>query len=105
MNQTTLLFLRSYLSKDRFTDALRWVKAQENRIYLPDIKLWCLDIQTTPADALFEEHLDDIRATGWSIVGSTLWDTSLPLRGNEIALQAIAELAVETVNRHRRNQK
>jgi hypothetical protein len=105
--QTTLVFLKSFLSRDKFADALAWVKAQDNRLYLPDEKLWVLDIQTTPSDPAFEDELDAVRDQGWTIVGSTLWDPSLPLRGNEVALSNLAELAVEASNRapHNRNPR
>lgn len=106
MIQTTLVFLKSFLSRDRFADALEWVKAQERRLYLPDEKLWVLDLQTSPSDPGFETSLDEVRDSGWTIVGSTLWDASLPLRGNEKALASLAELAVENQNRNNhRNPK
>lgn len=92
---TTLLFLRSFLSRDRFDAALAWVKAQDNRLYLPDEKLWVLDLDTNPDDPAFEDALDSVREEGWTIVGSTLWDPSLPLRENAVALRSLAELAIE----------
>lgn len=98
---TTLVFLRSFLSRDRFETALAWVKAQPNRLYLPDDKLWVLDLETNPDDPAFEDALDDVRSEGWTIVGSTLWDPSLPLRDNAVALRSLAELAVETQTRQR----
>lgn len=101
MTQTTLVFLKSFLSRGRFIEALDWVKAQERRLYLPDEKLWVLDLMTSPSDPAFEDALDRVRDCGWTIVGSTLWDASLPLRGNEKALASLAELAVEAQNRNR----
>ncbi|MEQ1761594.1 MAG: hypothetical protein ABL984_00480 [Pyrinomonadaceae bacterium] len=106
MTQTTLVFLKSFLSRDRFADALDWVKARERRIYLPDDKLWVLDLETDPTDPGFENALEEVRESGWTIVASTLWDASLPLRGNEKALSALSELAVEHQNRNiKRNPK
>jgi hypothetical protein len=106
MIQTTLVFLKSFLSRDRFADALDWVKSQEQRLYLPDKKLWVLDLQTSPSDPALENALEEVRDAGWTIVGSTLWDASLPLRGNEKALSSLAELAVVFgQNRNNRNLK
>jgi len=93
---TTLLFLKSFLSRDRFEDALAWVKAQDNRLYLPEEKLWVLDLDTNPDDPSFEDELDSVREEGWTIVGSTLWDPSLPLRDHAVALASLADLAVES---------
>lgn len=106
MIQTTLVFLKSFLSRDRFAEALEWVKAKDRRIYLPDEKLWVLDLETTPSDPCFEFALAEVRDAGWTIVGSTFWDASLPLRGNEAALASLSELSVESKNRNNhRNPK
>lgn len=96
---TTLVFLKSYLSRNAFTEALAWIKSRSNRIFLPEEKIWVLDIEESPESPLFEEALDEVREEGWTIVGTTLWDSSIPLKGNEVALRSLAELTIE--HRHR----
>lgn len=107
MNQTTLVFLKSFLSRNRFEEALAWVKSfpVESRLYLPEPKLWVLDLESTPADIHFENILEEVSGVGWTIVGSTLWDTSLPLRGNEKALVALSNLIDERKIYTHRNPK
>lgn len=96
---TTLVFLKSFMSRDKFASALEWVKAQPSRIYLPNEKLWVLDLELPSTSPRLDDALDEIRSNGWTIVGSTLWDPDLPLRGNEKALASLAELSVENANR------
>ena len=92
---TTLLFLRSTLSKEKFEQALAWVKAQEKRIYLPDEKLWVFDTGTTPDDPSWIRIREEVEEAGWHIAGETLWDVNDEFRDNLPKLRGLAESAVE----------
>lgn len=96
---TTLLFLKSYLSRDQFQEALAWIKAREKRLFLAESKLWAWDTETTPTDPSWEQVKAEAEEAGWTIVGSTFWDPSMTLRGNEKALEGLAELSVARENR------
>lgn len=99
MTTTTILFLKSYLSREKFADALVWVKDQPRRLYLPDHKLWALDTETTPEDPAWSSVLESVEGAGWKIVGETLWDADRDLRANQKAIEGLADLAVEREER------
>lgn len=95
MNQTTILFLKSYLPRDKFQEALTWVKAQPKRLFLGDSKIWVLDTETTPTDPGWRDVIEGVTQAGWKVVGESLWDVERPLADNKVALEALAGLAVE----------
>lgn len=96
INGTTLVFLKSYASRDKFAGALEWVKAQPShkRIFLGDQKVWVLDIETTPSDPSFKQAIKEVEAQGWTIIGETLWDPELPIRDNQRAIGVIVDNAI-----------
>jgi len=94
---TTLLFLRSFLSKEKFEQALSWVKSQEKRIYLPDEKVWVLDTGTTPDDPAWMDIREEVEEMGWTIVGETLWNVNLDLRADIQKLRVLAESSMDRI--------
>ena len=103
MNNTTILFLNSYLSKDKFADALTWVKARPRRLWLPDQKVWAYDTQTLPSDPAWDNVLQEVADAGWKVVGETLWNSDLDLKANQKVLEGLAELA--TLREEQSNQR
>lgn len=101
-NNTTLVFLKAFCSRDKFQAALQWVKDQprETRLWLDESKLWVMDVQCVPGTPAFEEAMGEINDAGWSTVGETLWSVDLlPLKDHREAIESLAQLAVERNNR------
>lgn len=97
--RSQVLFLRCFLSRDRFQDALAWIKSQESRVFLPESKLWAYDPQTTEDDPAWEFVLSEIEEEGWRVVGETAWEPDRPLKSNIAVLEGLAALSVEGIAR------
>lgn len=106
--KTTIVFLKSYLSRDKFGAALDWVKSKPKRLFLADLKVWALDLETTPNDENFEIVVQEIEAAGWKIIGETFWDPELNLKANSRIVERLAGLAIEReerANKRRQNNQ
>jgi len=105
--QTTVLFLRCYRSRVAYEQALDWIRAHAySRVYCLDTGLWVLDIEQAPGDPEFEARLEAVRANGWEVVGSTLWDAAVPIRSDQQTIKTIYGLTVGNAGHPaKRNQK
>lgn len=69
ISQTNVLFLRSDKSKNKFAEALNWVKAQKRVTWLPLVRLWALDTETNPTDSAHKAIKKEAEEAGWTVAG------------------------------------
>lgn len=94
-NVSSVLFVALDVRAGAFAEAIGWMKRQTRRVYLPEDKLWVLDTGTLPTDPGWQTLLDDVKASGWHVLGFAAWPVDMPLSGNGPALRSLAELSVE----------